>query len=92
MDFTRLVESGEYSEELLTDSNRRFIEGMKYVLKKLDIIGDIVIENYTDNNGSTLDRMRTEIMAETVDGIKEVLEREINEAIVSLIDAQENDY
>lgn len=33
MDYTRMVDSGEYSPELLTDSNKRFVEGMQYALE-----------------------------------------------------------
>ena len=87
MDCVDLVKSGKYSpDEIKSEASREFVRGIEYAEESLDNLFD---DGDTDDDFSaTLGTIKKEITASVVESIKEWLEIQKCEAIVSILDSE----
>ena len=86
MDFTYLVESGEYKKSDLSEKSQGFIEGMEYALDVADAFLGNATEDERDDNCPTITNLRNEYTTAVIESFKDWLSHEINEMIVKLAD------
>ena len=87
MDGVYLVESGKYNPaEIKNEASREFIRGIEYAEESIDNFFD---DRDTDDDFSpTLGAIKKEITSSVLELIKEWLEIQKCEAIVSILDAE----
>ena len=87
MDYVHLVESGEYNpKKIKNEASREFIRGIEYAEENIDNFFD---DRDTDDDFSpTLGAIKKEITSYVLELIKEWLEIQKCEAIVSILDAE----
>lgn len=92
MDYQRLIESGEYSKEGLTEKQRAFVEGMEYVEETL--LDAFRFNELTPADGegeSTLERISHEEKDAALLEFKEYMHIAVAEQIVHFIDCDEEE-
>lgn len=83
MDFVELVKNGKYKPEELSEKSRAFLEGMRYIQRR--------VEEYKagcdpDEEDGVLGQMVAEIEVKAIDWLVGLLECDICEYIVCTID------
>ena len=87
MDFNFLVENGFYKKEMLTEEQKTYISGMEYALLEVETC---VMNNYNEEDEeTTLDKIKREIVIEALEEIKDYVKGSINAAIVIYADNNE---
>lgn len=90
MDYQRLIDSGEYSKEELSEKQRAFVEGMQYVEEEL--LDAFRFNELTPSDGegvSTLERIANEEKDNALCQFKEFLHAAVAEQIVHYLDGDE---
>lgn len=84
MNYKKLIECGKYNEDELTDDQRSFIDGMKFV--KDDLI-KVFLGWYVDDNTSSIrEQIENEVVHEALESFAEWLDDEISGHIVNFAD------
>ena len=84
--FTQLVDTGKYSKEMLSDDQRKRIEGMENVEELIDSFESFFIEYFDLSEDVVLDKIRLDCLEETMEAFREYLHSNICERIVTLAD------
>ena len=90
MDALKLVEEGTYTKDMLDENDKRFIEGMEYVLDNIltkDFIDDGDID---DSFSATFAKITKEISDNVIITLRELLKIEICDSIVHFADGEED--
>lgn len=88
MNYTHLVESGQYKKDELSIENRMFVNGMEDVIERIECF----VEDYSDNlddYGDLILAIKKEYIKGIMTDFKEYIKRCTNQVIVELIDSQE---
>ena len=90
MDYTYIVETNEaYNEKNLKEKDKKFIEGMRYVLSN---VVDFFLDNYIRKDSKSLcDKLKYEIVSEAIEELEDYIDAEICASIVSIIDGYGDD-
>ena len=88
MNFTYLVDSGKYTQEMLTADEKRYISGMEEAVTEIDTF--LAMESEELDADSVLDQIRLEIMQDTCMKLQAHLHSAICESIVVLVDRHES--
>lgn len=91
MNFKKLIEEGIYSKDMLGERDKTFIKGMEYVRDNVltkDFIGEGDID---DSFSKTFAKITKEISDNVISTLREYIDIEICEAIVSFCDESEDE-
>ena len=88
MDFTRLIENGTYSKENLKPKQQAFISGMEYAIEIVDTYKSNY-DIYLHNDIPMFAELTEQIANKLLDGLKDYIQSDINESIVSFEDNNE---
>lgn len=84
MDFRHLVDSGKYSKDDLRPADRMYVSGMEQVVTELDEYVQSVMMEAAE--GSTIAKLKAEILADFMADFQENIRGTICETIVECVD------
>lgn len=91
MDYTHLIENGTYSEDMLDEKSRCFVDGMKEAKELLEAHRFNALAPVDGEGETVLERISAEEQDRALVGAIEMLESAIAQAIVELIDNNGNE-